>query len=151
MPHGFFLGSDIEVLDYSGSLGYYQSVPDYPRPLHDEIDATNVPSSVNAADMVDDTLYMLQGNIMYSYDVSGSIPDINYSFLSNFDMSINDAGNPFSALIGSPLPSPPTAITAMVFDEDGSQLMVFCQRQLYLLTIATGHWEYKGSVATPCG
>ena len=110
-----------------------------------------MPSSVNAADLIGNTLYLLQGHIMYSYTTSGISPNLNYRFLSEFDMSVNDLGNPFSALAGSRLPSPPTGITAMVSLSDGSVTLAFQQMELYLFKKNCGHWEYKGTAVTPCG
>ena len=144
-----FSGSEIGILGYSGNLGYYRFKPGYPRSLIDEFGGVHVPLSVDAADVALNTLYLLQGTMMYSYGMSGSLP-FSYEFHGAFDMSVNGAGNPFSALDGSPLPTPPTGITTMVFDEDAHRLLALCQRELYELTTIRGHWEYKGTVTTPC-
>ena len=65
-------------------------------------------------------------------------------------MSLNGPDNPFSAQGGSPLPAPPTHITAMVFDADGDTLVAFSNKDMYFYDIGNGDWMYVGIVATPC-
>ena len=141
-------GSDIEIHGFDGTQ--YVAEPGYPKLLSDEIGVSPVPSSVNAVDLIGNTLYLLQEHIMYSYTLSGSSPNLDYTSVNEFDMSVNDLGNPFSALAGSPLPSPPTGITAIVSLSDGSVTLAFQQMELYMFVKSSGHWEYKGTVTTPC-
>ena len=145
------LDSEIEIHDYSSSSSTYKNlVSGYPKLLSEEIAVSPVPSSVNAADLIGNTMYLLQGHITYSYTLSGTSPNLDYTFLNEFDMSVNDLRNPFSALAGSRLPIPPTGITAMVSLSDGSVTLAFQQMKLYMFEKSTGHWEYKGTVTTPC-
>ena len=136
---------------YSTPPPKYNLLFGYPKLLSEEIGVSPAPSCVNAADITDSTLYLLQGHIMYLYTLSGNALNLDYAFLSKFDMSVNDPGNPFSALDGSPLSSPPTGITAMASLGDGSVRLAFQQMELYMFTQSNGRWEYKGTVVTPCG
>ena len=67
-----------------------------------------------------------------------------------FDMSVNGADNPFSAIPPSHLPNPPSHITAMTFNEDNTLMVAFSGKKLYVCEIEYGHWTYEGEIATPC-
>ena len=93
---------------------------------------------------------ILSGGASVLEPLSGNSPNLNYTFLRKFDMSLHYLENPFSALFGSPLSSPPTGITAMVSLGDGSVTLAFQQMELYMFTCCGGQWEYKGTAVTPC-
>ena len=126
----------------------YELHPLYPRSLEDEMGDVPIPSSVNAADVNDTTLYMIQGNTVFTYSLYNWAPDIVYEFLGKFDMRENSGLNPFSAGPGSPIDQPPSWITAMAFTDNYSVLVAFSYKDIYLYS--SGNWEYKGVVATPC-
>ena len=74
----FVSGPDIHVLKYSNSV---EIVAGYPKPLSEELGVTPVPSSVNAADVSADTLYILDGNMACAYQISGNVPSFSYAFI----------------------------------------------------------------------
>ena len=107
-----------------------------------------IPSSVNAADVNGTTLYMIQGNTVFTYSMDDHAPDVVYEFLGKFDMRENSGLNPFSAGPGSPMDQPPSWITAMVFCDGDSALLVYSYKDIYLYS--AGKWEYIGLMFTPC-
>ena len=141
----------MEVYIWDSFEDIYELYADhYPRSLGDEMGDILIPSSVNAADVNDITLYLIQGNTVYSYSMDNWAPYIAYEFLGQFDMRENSALNPFSAGPGSLLDHPPSWITAMAFCDDGVDwsLLAYSYKDIYLFS--AGKWEYIGVVATPC-
>jgi hypothetical protein len=143
----------MELYEFNPTPDRYELQPAYPRPIAEEIGVTPAPTLVNS--MMKTTpvpsVYMLQGDTMFVYTVTGKSPGFVYTFVTTFDMTKNSPGNPFSAGPGSPLPHPPGALTAMVHPEDGgSTLLAFAGRSFYVFLTATKSWDYKGEIKTPC-
>ena len=117
--------------------------------MSEEFGVEPVPPSVDAAEKTDDTFYLLKSDMMYQYTVSGSSPYFTYQFVKMFQFTENSDINPFSVQPGSPLSSPPSDVTALLFSEDGEQLLAFSHRAFYTFDKTTSFWEYIGIVTTP--
>ena len=106
-------------------------------------------TSVDAAiyDQVD-TAYLLSGNIMYTFSVSGTLPAVTFTFISTFDLTVNNDHNPFKATLGSPLPQAPSGINALHRSENGKMLLAFVGADLYQYN--QGNWTFEGTSKTPC-
>ena len=141
-------GENVEIHVWWSSDAY-ELFSGYPRKIREEFGTGTVPSSVNAADKTDDTFYLLKSNMIYQYTYHGNEPSFTYTFVNTFDFTVNAAINPFSAQPGSPLTSPPSDVTAMVFSEDGELLLAFSYRAFYVFHATTSYWEYVGVIATP--
>ena len=138
---------ELHVFDYN-TYTYVVSAG-YPKPINQELPAPSPPQT-NAATIIGDVVYLLHGSQMYSYTISGTSPTYSYTFISQFDYTVNHANNPFSAQPGSPLTSAPTGVTAMSTDFYGEVTIAIATRQLYRYTASTGHWELKGDMTWPC-
>ena len=122
----------------------------YPRLLRDEIKQT-VPPFVNAAEIDVNTgmVWLISGDNVYEYGFSGDFLSMVYTFVGQYDLTVNSATNRFSTGVGSPMSSPPGDLTALAYASDGFTFIAFSHKSLYLFTVATAHWEYKGEIATP--
>jgi hypothetical protein len=100
----FFIEGTVEIHDRDLVI-----VAGYPRSLREELNATPVPCAVTAATFLDNTLYLLQADVMFAYTVTGTAPSLDYTFDRQFVFTENSAQNPFSSSTGSP----PSDVNAM--------------------------------------
>ena len=111
---------------------------------------SNAPSNVNAADMEESTrkLYLISGDTVYQYDVTGTPPTFSYSLPEVFDFTVNAVQNPFSAGISSVLASPPPQPDALWISP--SWVIVFSGNSVYSYQRSTGNWQKEGVIPCPC-
>ena len=111
---------------------------------------SNAPSNVNAADLEQSTrkLYLISGDAVYQYDVSGNPPNFSYSFSEVFDFTVNGAENPFSAGASSILGSPPPQPHALWISP--SWVIAFSGDSVYSYKRSTGNWQKEGVIPCPC-
>ena len=143
----FLSGDSVEVYQYIASK--YQMLSQYPRLIKEEFGVDPVPSSVDAGDRIDNNVYLLKSNMAYHYTFTGQLPTATYMFQAKFHFTENSDLNPLSAQPGSPLPSPPSDVTALIVD--GSLMFAFSHRALYVFNLDTSFWQYVGVIiSTPC-
>ena len=137
---------EVQITYFDGAS--YVFFSGYPKTLAEELGVTPLPTSVNAALRDGSILYLLDGNKMYQYTLSGTSPNFGYVYVNVFDWDVNGVGNPFSAVPGSPVPAPPSGVTALIADV--SIVLAVQQKELYVYTKGTSYWEHEGTVTTPC-
>ena len=148
---GAFLYSlyDDDTLDIWKHTDNWQKVTATPITFTSEF-GSNAPFNVNAADLEESTrkLYLISGDTVYQYDVTGTPPNFSYSLLEVFDFTVNAAQNPFSAGISSALASPPPQPHALWISP--SWVIAFSGDSVYSYQRSTGNWQKEGVIPCPC-
>ena len=111
---------------------------------------SSAPSNVNAADLEESSrkLYLISGDTVYQYDVTGTPENFSYSLSEVFDFTVNAARNPFSAGISSVLASPPPQPHALWISP--SWVIAFSGDSVYSYKRSTGNWQKEGAIPCPC-
>ena len=112
-----------------------------------ELQQTTIPPYVNAADIsLENKLYLISGDIVYEYAITGGTPpNVVYAFLTQFDITQNNAMNPFREMLGTS--DPPGDITAMVFSPI-NRLYAFSGKNIFMYRLM--HIDPMGEIPTPC-
>ena len=83
----------VEIHEINGAV--YNLASGYPVTISSYLGTATFPSLVTAADYIPNNskLYLFEGDTVYEYDTSGTLPSITFTYFQNFDVTTNDGGS----------------------------------------------------------